>query len=298
MFNQRQIEIVLELCENHGHYMAASYFAEKQQVSLRTIQNDMKQIKAELSGVDFLELQTVPPKGSRMEVKDLDAFSEYKDELFRQFSGGSANYQEERINQLLLLLLSQHRAISLYDIENTVFVSRSTVVNDLKRVADILQKYDLELMRGSNKVTVDGSEISKRRCLSEENLLLVNAPSLLPTEEHDLKTKLKDILVESYVSFKHMVSEVMLNNSILLLEVAVRRMREYFFIEPEDLEITEDISSERALSSEIFRRVRDEFHIRVPQAEIDYFAVYIRGRGNCAAESMISEEINDFIAPL
>lgn len=36
--------------------MTASYFVEKQQVSLRTIQNDTKQIKADLAGSSFLTL--------------------------------------------------------------------------------------------------------------------------------------------------------------------------------------------------------------------------------------------------
>lgn len=190
MITQRQIEIVLELCENHDQYMAASYFAEKLQVSLRTIQNDMKQIKAELSSMQFLELQSAAPKGSRIVIRELSAFTEYKEKLYQQLGSSAANYQEERMNQILLLLLNQHRAISLYDLESAVFVSRSTLLSDLKRAAEILQKYDLELMRGANKVTVDGNEINKRRCLSEENLLLAGAPSLQMTEEHDFKNRI------------------------------------------------------------------------------------------------------------
>ena len=48
--NQRQIETILELC-NHTHteeYLTASYFADKLNVSLRTVQGDMKAIKTEL----------------------------------------------------------------------------------------------------------------------------------------------------------------------------------------------------------------------------------------------------------
>lgn len=295
MITQRQIEIVLELCENHDQYMAASYFAEKLQVSLRTIQNDMKQIKAELSGMQFLELQSVAPKGSRIVIHELSAFTDYKEKLYQQLGSSAANYQEERMNQILLLLLNQHRAISLYDLESAVFVSRSTLLSDLKRAAEILQKYDLELMRGSNKVTVDGNEINKRRCLSEENLLLASTPSLQMTEEHDYKNKIKNLLVETCVAFKHTVSEVTLNNSILLLEISIRRMREAFFIDSGDLDIQEDITAEQKLSAELFRRIGDAFYIRIPQAEIDYFALYLQGQSNCTAESVISEEINDFI---
>lgn len=295
MFNQRQIEIVLELCENCGQYMTASYFAKKQQVSLRTIQNDIKQIKDELVDKSFLEFQSVIPKGSRIEAKDLTALSQYKEALYQLLGSTAATYQDGRVNQLLMLLLDQRRAISLYNVENTIFVSRSTLLNDLKRVSDILQKYDLELMRSSNKVSIDGNEINKRRCLSEERLPIITDPTLSHTEGHDLKTKIKNILVESYIAFKHTVSEVMMNNSILLLELATRRMRNYFFIDSEDLDITEDIAAERELSAEIFRRIGNMFCLQIPQAEIDYYALYMRGQGSCMGEPVISPEINNFI---
>lgn len=295
MLNQRQIEILLELCENHGRYMTASYFAEKQQVSSRTIQTDMKQIKDTLAGKDFLDFQSAVPHGRRIVVKDLSAFSDYKEKLYQQLSNTAVSYQDERINQLLVLLLNQRRAISLYELENTAYVSQSTLQGDLKRVGEVLEKYDLELMRGASKVSVDGSEINKRRCISEEKLLAVGDPAFLQMEDHDLKTKIKNILVETYVSFKRTISEVMLNNSILLLEISLRRMQNYFLIEPGELEITEDISAERALAAEVFRRIGDTFHVRVPETEIEYYAVYMRGRSSGGPGSVISEEIDTFV---
>lgn len=48
MLNQRQIEILLELCNHTEEYLTASYFADKLNVSLRTVQGDMKAIKTEL----------------------------------------------------------------------------------------------------------------------------------------------------------------------------------------------------------------------------------------------------------
>lgn len=65
-------------------------------------------------------------------------------------------------------------------------------------------------MRGANKAGIDGNEINKRRCLSEENLLVVSTSSFQATGEHDFKKKIKSLLVETCVAFKHMVSEVTL----------------------------------------------------------------------------------------
>lgn len=296
MFNQRQLEVLLELCENRDQYMTASYFAKKQQVSLRTIQNDIKHIKEELASYTCLEFQSVAPKGSRIVVNDLTEFSALKDSLYQQFTNTSMNYQTERINQLLLLLLNQHRAISLYDIENTIYVSRSTLLNDLKRVSDVLHNYNLELMRSSNKVVVDGSEINKRLCLSEENLLIANASAVFAGKsDFDPMMKIKDILVETFVSFKHTISEVELNNAIILLFVALRRMQDWFFISPTDLEITESLYPEREMAEAVFKRISEEFFIRIPEEEIDYFALYMKGQGNYNTSSVISKEMDEFI---
>lgn len=296
MLNRRQLEILLELCENPNSYMTASYFAQKQQVSLRTIQNDIKAIKNELIKYQCVEFQSVSPKGSRIISKDLPKFTSLKESLYQQFSNTSLNYQSERINKILLLLLKQHRSISYYDVENTIFVSRSTLLNDLKRVDAVLQKYQLEMMRGSNKIVIDGSEINKRMCLSEENLMIVNSASIIAGQDnYDPMGKIKDILVETFVSFKHSVSEVELNNMIVQLHVALQRMENCFFLSPDDLEIGQDLYPEREMAEAVFARLSNEFHLRIPDAEIDYFALYMRGRGNFTSTAVISPEVDNLV---
>lgn len=292
MFNRRQLEIVLELFENPGSYLTASYFAKKQQVSLRTIQNDIKTIKDELAAYSCVEFQSTPPKGSRIVVNDQAEFSAYKEILYQDFSTTSISYQSERINSLLFLLLTQHRSISYYDVENTLFISRSTLLNDLKRADTILQKYQLEMMRGANKVVIDGSEIYKRMCLAEENLTVGNTD---PAISEKTMRKIKDILVETFVAFKHSVSEVDLNNMILCLSIAVKRMENWFFISPADLDIDQDLSPERSMAEAVFSRLADAFHIRIPDAEIDYFTLYMKGRGNLTSPDVISPEVDELV---
>ncbi|MCD8008268.1 MAG: HTH domain-containing protein, partial [Clostridiales bacterium] len=172
MFNQRQLEILLELCENPDNYLTASYFAKKQQVSLRTVQNDIKQIKMEVAEKTCVEFQSVAPKGCRIHVLDLTEFAAWKETLYQQFSNSSMGYRNERIDQILLLLLNQHRAISMYDLENKIYVSRSTLLNDLKQVDTVLSRFNLELLRCAIKVMIDGCEVNKRMCLLEQNLLI------------------------------------------------------------------------------------------------------------------------------
>ena len=74
MLNQRQIEILLEFCNHTEEYLTASYFAEKLNVSLRTVQGDMKAIKQELEEESCACIVSKASKGSCIEVRDSDEF--------------------------------------------------------------------------------------------------------------------------------------------------------------------------------------------------------------------------------
>lgn len=296
LLNQRQLEIVLELFENPQKYMTASYFSNKHQCSLRTVQNDIKQIKIELGAMTCVSFESVARKGCRIIIKDAESFRGIKDNFYQQLSSTTISYPNERISQLLLILLKEHRAISLYDLENSIFVSRSTLLNDLKSVGDAIARYNLELLRGSNKVMIDGNEINKRLCMMEQNLIITG--DIAARTDHTANTsieKIKNILVETLVSFKQPITDSSLNNYIVQIYVAVQRMQDWFFISPSDLEITEDLEPEQTISKEIFKRIGQEFFIRVPDAEIDYFALYMKGQGSFTTSDAISSEVDSLV---
>lgn len=296
LLNQRQLEIVLELFENPETYMTASYFSNKHQCSLRTIQNDIKQIKTEMASIDCISFESIARKGCRILVRDSEPFLALKDSYYQQFGSTTINYPNGRISQLLHLLLKEHRAVSLYDLENAIFVSRSTLLNDLKNVSDVIGKYNLELLRGSNKVIIDGSEINKRLCMMEQNLIIASNIGTLSSQSPKAPIeRIKNILVETLVSFKHPITEASLNNAIVRLYVALQRMQDWFFIAPSDLEITEELEPERTLAKAVYDRIGKEFFIRIPDAEIDYFALYMKGQGSYTTSDIISPDIDSLV---
>ena len=75
MLNQRQIEILLEFCNHTEEYLTASYFADKLNVSLRTVQGDMKAIKTELEEESCAHIESKASKGSCIVVEDADELS-------------------------------------------------------------------------------------------------------------------------------------------------------------------------------------------------------------------------------
>lgn len=298
MLNQRQISILLEFCKHTDEFFTASYFADKLKVSLRTIQADMREIKRELSDETCARLVSKSSKGSCIEVLDHDEFSAYVNSLYQQYTTSSLNYPTTRINKLLLMLLNRHRAISMIDVEDEFYISRSTLLNDLKKVEEILQEYQLELLKSSNKIMIEGYEINKRRCLAKQDLYLAHVKNEYGVRYIDERniSKLKNILTEVFVDFKYHIMDTEFNNTIMYLNIMICRMEEGFYIQPDELKIAEDLGKEYELSSAVFERISSRFFIRVTDEEKKIFSLYLKSQGNNRDSDTISAEMDEFVS--
>ena len=297
MLNQRQIEILLEFCNHSNEYLTAAYFADKLGVSLRTVQGDMKVIRKELEDETSANLISKASKGSCIQVEDRDEFSAFVNSLYQQYTTVSLNYPTSRISKILLLLLNRHRAVPITEMEDHFYVSRSTLLNDLKKVEEILEGFSLELLRSSNKVMIDGSEINKRRCLADQDLYLAhikNERGMLYIDERQL-AKIKNILTETFVEHKYHIMDTDFNNTILFLNIMICRMGDGFYIQPGELEITESLEEEYEISKDVFDKISRKFFIKVTEDEIRYLSVYLRGQGNNRDSDTITQEMDEFI---
>lgn len=295
MLNQRQLEILLEFCNHKDEFLKASYLADKFNVSLRTIQGDMKIIKNEIESESSVEIIAKSSKGSCIRVKNYDEFSAFVNSLYQQFTMESLNYPTNRINQILLLLLNRHRAISFYELEEMFFISRSTLINDLKKTENILNKFQLELLRSNNKVMIDGAEINKRRCLSDQDLYLVqnNEQGGLYIDERQL-AKIKNILTEVFVDYKYHIMDNDFSNTVLLLNIMTCRMMDGFYIQASELNILEDLGKSYEIAKAIFENISKKLFIKIVDEEVKFFALYLNSQGNHDSDT-ISEEMSNFV---
>ena len=72
-------------------------------------------------------------------------------------------------------------------------------------------------------------------------------------------------------------------------------MQDWFFIEPSDMEIAENLEPEYTISKEIFSRIGKEFFLRIPETEINYFALYMKGQGSFNSSDVISSDVDKLI---
>lgn len=205
MFSKRQKEILLSLAKNKG-LVTAEWIAKELGVSDRTVRNEIKLIQSECHSLG-VSIESVRGKGYKFQVDDPQLFENVFNQLTKEVNDElSINFSEQdnRVTYLLRRLLLEKESIKLESFEDEIFVSKSTIQNDLKVVREILKKNKLSLVNRPHYGThVEGDEYMKRLCLSN-HILSRNSNLSIDSEtfqllDQELFEKITEIIIKKVV---------------------------------------------------------------------------------------------------
>ena len=139
--NDKRFLKLFKVLSNSKAPMKSEEICEQLDIAPRTLRNDLKKYKS-----IFLEngvtLISKPGVGYRFDIFDHDLYFRFIQELIKKETYDQhliPVYPEERINYLIKSLLSTDNYIKIEDLEEELFVSRSTLINDLKEVRERLE---------------------------------------------------------------------------------------------------------------------------------------------------------------
>lgn len=158
-----EISQVVEFVRAHEG-ITPEHAARQLNVSTRTLRKYIARANDALEGAASITLPR--GEGYRFIVQDAKAF-----ESWNAKNGVSVDpvckTPEERVNYLLNDLLMRGDWIKLQELSNVLYVSKSVLSGDLKKVEERLRSYDLVLEKRSHYgIRVVGSEMSRRLCLA------------------------------------------------------------------------------------------------------------------------------------
>ena len=292
MLTKRQKEMIQEFERHSPSFLTADHFVEKFQVSMRTVQSDIKKIREHLATTRYAELISVASKGSQLIIKDYTAFqvNNQQKEII------SESNQSDRVRKLCVLLLNQKRPINRQKILDQLFIASSTLNMDLKEADKLLSNYQLSVERKRNSgIFISGNEYDKRKCLLKlGHLDIHHGQSNMETEE-SFRQEIEMVLVSVLLKHHFHISETLFQNLIVHIEMAIKRMKSGFYIGSDEFGGITDFDSEMEVSTEIFQRLAERSYFKVSQEEILNLAIYIKGKSDYENDDYISEEVNTFI---
>jgi len=292
VLTKRQKEMIQEFERHSPSFLTADHFVEKFQVSMRTVQSDIKKIREHLATTRYAELISVASKGSQLIIKDYTAFqvNNQQKEII------SESNQSDRVRKLCVLLLNQKRPINRQKILDQLFIASSTLNMDLKEADKLLSNYQLSVERKRNSgIFISGNEYDKRKCLLKLGHLDIHQNQSNMETEESFRQEIEMVLVSVLLKHHFHISETLFQNLIVHIEMAIKRMKSGFYIGSDEFGGITDFDSEMEVSTEIFQRLAERSYFKVSQEEILNLAIYIKGKSDYENDDYISEEVNTFI---
>ncbi|MEK4384084.1 BglG family transcription antiterminator [Aeribacillus sp. FSL K6-2848] len=303
MFNQRMKTILRELMAAESPITGA-YLANLNQVTSRTTREDIKSLDGILAenGANVI---SVMGKGYKLTIEDDAKFKKFLQTVSYDESPRNSfipKTPKERVSYLIRRLLLSENYLKLEDIADEMYISKSTIQNDLKHVKQILNKYDIQLeSRPNYGIKVSGSELKLRFCMSEYifDRHEERGEKLYDTHlaNQDDLDQFLDIIMRQIKANEITISDIAIHNLLIHIAIAYERIKNghhVTLIKSEMQEIKKQ--REYQVAEKIVKEVEERFHVQFPRQEVAYIAIHLLGTKMLSqtieeAEQVIENEI-------
>lgn len=261
-------------------------------VSEKTIRNRIKEINEEIINHGAV-IDSQRGKGFTLDIINSSLIDEW---LTKQHDDNSLfpSTPEERMLFIVEYLLKQKDYVYIDDLCNILFVARNTMSQDIKKVEQVLHKYNLAIDRRPNYgIKISGKEINKRLCIID----------YLNNKQHNDKlNKVSQIMVfgdtlsqEFYkAEFVTSVENYLAIKNVLF--VTYSRLKDGFEIDFDkkyEKELKDSIQKEILdIVDNIVKDLKKDYSILDNPSEKLYLALQIAGRGNIKNNSSAKTNTN------
>lgn len=271
-------------------------------VSDRTLRDDITKCKGLFKEHGIL-INSKHGAGYWVDIIDEEKYYQFIQDLLKEEAREQRLlpvYPEDRINYLIKLFLTKDDYIKIDDVADEIFVSRSTLSNDLKEVRERLKYFHLELeSKPAYGSRICGSEFHRRSCIAQYFFHTETMDDVFMRKEDMNKEqmKIRDILYQTMHDMDFRLTDIGFQNLIIHISIALLRIREHKMIDDqnayEELQDTHEIM----IAKELAKRIEEAFQVSLPQQEIFYITIHLMGKKNMLAANnfIITEEIEQLL---
>lgn len=277
LFKKRQ-ETIITILGDSNEWITGKELSKLLNVSDRTIRGDMNAINQHYNQVLIISDQHHGYCIDRVLMQSL----EFK------LTTDIPQTPEERSLYVLQELLFQKNELNLNNLQLEVFVSGYSIENDIKRIRQMLVKYDdLKLVRSKNFIKLEGDEKSKRTLykdlLEKEakgNFLNMNKLATLYKNFDFLVVK--QILDDTFEQYSFQIRETAVPMLMLHIGVAIERIIHHNFLQTEVKKEELKQRKEFQIAKEFFMKVSKKIRIEVVDDEIIRLSLLLMGKRSVA----------------
>ncbi|MCT1901944.1 BglG family transcription antiterminator [Oceanobacillus sojae] len=280
---------IIKILSSTNEFITSDKLALKLGVTSRTIREDIKTINYKMKEFKT-EIVSKKSKGYKITVESEDQLKKllYKVEAENSlFNNTSVTVTpEDRVQFIIKRLLYSNKSIKIESFMNELYVSESTIKNDLKRIKQVLNSYNIKIVKDHQGIRADGNEVNKRFCISDyfihseefDNRLilkLVNSFGYYFFED-DIN-KIKKIILDELNRNDMEVMDDTLNKIVIHIMIAIGRIKSGQHISSiNHIEFLKK-ENEYRIAEKINKSIETLYDIQNPEQEIEYVALHLVG---------------------
>jgi len=288
------------LIKHRERYVTSKELAEYLSCSDRTVRNHLKSIDQTLNlqGVSLVSKQG---QGYRLFFESQEACQTFRliYELGDDYNTKSSMSQsDDRLAFILNKLLFEQVPVLFDDLADELYVSRSTLSHDFKKIRRMLSEYDLSIESRANKgVYVSGEERDKRCFIMDYflgNQFFKTLHYHVQSNFFDQTLSLEEIariVLEECQDAKLKLSDFVLQNLVVHIGLAMVRIKSGFEIKNLSCQMSNN-DTERKVAKKILARISEVSNQEFPVQEVDYITLHLLAKSQLSQETQtkISKE--------
>lgn len=186
---------IIKLLERKSEF-SVNDLSKRLGVSTKTIQNDIRDINAELKGNALIDLNRAVAK---LYITDFSQYQKQRSRIERR----NSNFDSPQMRMAFIvdMLMNADSPYLIDELAYAMNISRSTMIKDMNTLKGILQNYDLTIQGQSNiGISLLGKELNLRFFVLDNNYNIICAEPGLPVKVVNfIKEKLKPLKLDRLV---------------------------------------------------------------------------------------------------
>ena len=299
MSSTKEKNILQFLIKHKERFVTSKELAEHLSCSDRTVRNTLKLIDQTMN-VQGVKLISKQGQGYQLFFENQEAYQEFRltYELGEVYSTTSISKGDDRLAFILNKLLFEQVPVLFDDLADELYVSRSTLSHDFKKIRRMLSEYDLSIESRANKgVYVSGEERYKRCFIMDyflSNQFFKTLHCHVQSNFFDQTLSLEEIariVLEECQDAKLKLSDFVLQNLVVHIALAIVRIKSGFEIKNLSCQMSNN-DTERKVAKKILARISEVSNQEFPVQEVDYITLHLLAKSQLSQETQtkISKE--------
>lgn len=299
IFEQNErLKKLMHILMSNNDWVTGSELAQQMGVSDRTIRHDITVLKKIVSKY-HAGIESIRGKGYFLEAVDRD----FLNDLIYSGNKKKNIVPEDRIRYIIGQLILFDKTIDLGELEDELFVSQTTVENDLRVIEQKCLKYNpqLKLRRQKNRISIEGNEISKRYALNElfsldDNWLMQENNEKRNLFNHSVNYKeISSCVLSTFQECCMFLEDKEIANFISFLAIAEMRIRTGYtinYFQDHDLQYNNKLSS---VTNLLVEKIEGKLNTKFNDKECSNIVFYLSHKRIFHVDEMTSSEIVETI---